>query len=113
MSTGSTELADPTRAASVFAALGDSTRLAVVGRLSTDGPLSIARLTAGSNVTRQAITKHLAILAGAGVVRGVRRGRERIWELAPDQLSEARAFLDEISHQWNQALDRLRTFVEE
>ena len=92
-----TNLAD---AAPVFAALGDATRLALVDRLSTNGPLSIARLTTSSTMTRQAITKHLHVLAGAGLVRDVRRGRERIWELDPDRLNQARLSLEQISQQW-------------
>ncbi len=101
------------QAAPIFAALGDETRLAVVGRLCEGGPWSIARLTAGSSVTRQAITKHLHVLAGAGLVRDARRGRERIWELAPDKLAEARRALDEISKRWDEALERLKLHVEE
>lgn len=113
MSRHSAESAELAQAVPVFAALGDPTRLGLVARLCAGGPLSIARLTTGSAVTRQAITKHLTVLAGAGLVRDVRRGRERIWELDPDRLVEARTWLDEISHQWDEALDRLRTFVEE
>lgn len=105
--------APPAEAAPIFAALGDATRLALVARLSAGGPASIAGLTAGSAVTRQAITKHLTVLAEAGLVRDLRRGRERIWELDLRGLVEARAYLDEISRQWDNALDRLRTFVEE
>ena len=100
------------RAAPVFAALGDPTRIQVVARLCAEGPLSIARLTAGSRVTRQAITKHLDVLADAGLVRGSRQGRERIWELDARRLDEARRCLDQISKQWDDALDRLRSFVE-
>jgi DNA-binding transcriptional ArsR family regulator len=97
----------------VFSALGDATRLALVARLCAGGPQSIARLTAGSEVTRQAITKHLDILAGAGLVHGVRRGRERIWELDTDRLDEARSYLEKISKRWDSALARLRKYVEE
>jgi DNA-binding transcriptional ArsR family regulator len=96
----------------MFAALGDETRLALVGRLSSLGPLSITRLTAGSAVTRQAVTKHLTVLADAGFVRGTRRGRERIWELEPQQVEIARRYLDQVSKRWDEALDRLKTFVE-
>jgi DNA-binding transcriptional ArsR family regulator len=113
MSRPSPRSADLAEAAPVFAALGDATRLALVARLSAGGPGSIAGLTAGSAVTRQAITKHLSVLAGAGLVRDRRRGREHIWELDPDRLADARAYLDEISHQWDEALDRLKRFVEE
>ncbi len=100
-------------AAPVFAALGDETRLALVARLCGDGPQSIARLAAGSAVTRQAITKHLHVLAGAGLVRDVRRGRERIWEIEADRLDDARSYLAEISRSWDAALDRLKQLVEE
>ena len=98
--------------APLFAALGDETRLRVVDRLCTGGPMSIAQLTAGSNVTRQAITKHLLVLAGAGLVRGVRQGRTRLWELKPRQLEEAHRCLDRISKQWDQSLGRLKKLVE-
>ena len=100
-------------AAPVFAALGDATRLGVVARLCADGPLSIAKLSEGAGVTRQAITKHLETLAEAGLVRDVRLGRERIWELEPRRLDAARRELDRISEQWDAAIGRLKAFVEE
>jgi DNA-binding transcriptional ArsR family regulator len=101
------------RSAPVFAALGDQTRLRVVMLLCGDGPASIARLTAGTSVTRQAVTKHLHVLEGAGLVRSARMGRESVWRLNPDHLDEARRRLSEISGQWDKALARLRTIVEE
>jgi DNA-binding transcriptional ArsR family regulator len=100
-------------AAPVFAALGDSTRLRLVARLSGDGPLSIARLSDDSGVTRQAITKHLNALAAAGLARNSRSGRERIWELQTGRLENARRCLDQIADQWDAAIGRLRDFVEE
>ena len=99
-------------AAPIFAALGDETRLALVARLGAGGPLSIAQLTEGSDVTRQAITKHLYVLADAGLVRGTRTGRESRWQLETDQLDAARRSLDLVSQQWDAALERLRAFVE-
>jgi DNA-binding transcriptional ArsR family regulator len=102
-----------TEAAPVFAALGDATRLGLVARLCGDGPLSIASLSEGSGVTRQAVTKHLHALAGAGLVRDTRRGRERIWELEPRRLERARRSLELISDQWDLAIGRLKAFVEE
>jgi DNA-binding transcriptional ArsR family regulator len=99
-------------AAPVFAALGDTTRLRVVARLCVHGPQSITHLSEGSRVTRQAITKHLHALADAGLVRGRRHGRERIWELEPEGLAMARRCLDQISEQWDAAIDRLKAFVE-
>src|SRR5512138_887174 len=100
------------RAAPVFAALGDTTRLGLVSRLCTDGPLSITQLREGTDVTRQAITKHLLALADVGLVRDERRGRERLWALAPEPLDDARRYLDEISAHWDDAIERLRAFVE-
>jgi DNA-binding transcriptional ArsR family regulator len=99
--------------APIFAALGDETRLRLVARLCTDGPMSISRLTDGAGVTRQAITKHLHVLAEAGVVRSLRHGRESIWELEPRQLEEARRCLDLISQQWDESLGRLKRLVED
>ena len=99
-------------AAPVFAALGESTRLRLVSRLCSEGPLSIARLSEGSGVTRQAITKHLDTLAHAGVVRDSRSGRERIWEIETRRIEIARRCLDQISGQWDAVVERLRAFVE-
>jgi DNA-binding transcriptional ArsR family regulator len=99
-------------AAPVFAALGDETRLRLVARLCTDGPQSIARLTEGAEVTRQAISKHLRVLEEAGVVRGSRDGRESVWEIEPRRLDDARRSLDLISARWDAAIDRLRALVE-
>jgi len=100
-------------AAPVFAALGEATRLTLVAKLCKQGPLSIARLSDGTGVTRQAITKHLHTLADAGLVHGTRCGRERIWELETKRLDKARQCLDQISDQWDMAIARLRAFVEE
>jgi DNA-binding transcriptional ArsR family regulator len=96
----------------VFAALGDETRMRLVLRLSNEGPLSISRLTLGSKVTRQAITKHLRVMNEAGLVRNLRRGRESEWRLEQRRLEDARRYLDTISRQWDEALGRLRAFVE-
>lgn len=102
-----------TEAAPVFAALGDATRLRLIARLCVDGPLSIVRLSEGAGVTRQAITKHLHALADAGLVRGSRRGRERIWELEPRRIERTRRYLKDISNEWDAAIGRLKAFVEE
>lgn len=99
--------------APVFAALGDGTRLRLVSRLCEDGPLSISKLTAGSDVTRQAITKHLRVLEEAGLVRGARHGRESVWQLERQRVAEARHYLDLIAKEWDAALGRLRQLVED
>ena len=99
--------------ASVFAALGDKRRLRLVRKLCGGNAQSISQLTAGSHLTRQAITKHLRVLERAGVVRSVRRGRESLFEFKPQPIAEIREYLDLISAQWDQALGRLKSFVEE
>lgn len=104
---------DPQAAAVLFAALGDGTRLDLLWRLSRHGPGSIAELAAEGAVSRQAVTKHLKVLADAGYVRGARRGREHIWRVQPRRFDEARACLDRISREWDVALSRLKQFVED
>ena len=103
----------PSRAVPVFAALGDPTRLRLLGRLSVVGPLSITRLSRGTGVTRQAITKHLHTLGAAGLVRHARRGRERVWDLDRRRLETAKRYLEQITTQWDAAAARLKAFVEE
>ncbi len=98
--------------ADVFAALGDATRLALIVRLGDGGPASIVRLTEGSRMTRQAVTKHLAVLERAGLVRRARTGRESLWAIERDGLTAAQAWLDLMSRRWDDRLDALRAFVE-
>jgi DNA-binding transcriptional ArsR family regulator len=98
--------------APLFAALGDETRLRLVSRLCHEGPMSITRLTAGTRVTRQAVTKHLRVMQHAGLVRVSHLGRESIWRLELQRLEDARHYLEIISKQWDDALGRLRKFVE-
>src|ERR1041385_1118792 len=107
-SRGATALQLPD-AVPLFAALGDATRL----RLSAGGPLSITRLSEGTGVTRQAITRHLHALGHAGLVRHARRGREQVWDLNRERLERAKRYLDQIAAQWDDAAERLRAFVED
>src|SRR5712691_242000 len=97
----------------VFTALADATRLRLLGRLSVDGPLSIARLSEGTGVTRQAITRHLDALGRVGLVRDARRGRERVFSLDAKRLDMARQYLDRVAAQWDAAAARLKAFVEQ
>jgi DNA-binding transcriptional ArsR family regulator len=99
--------------ASIFAALGDETRLAVVQRLCARGPSSLSTLSEGANVSRQAVTKHLHVLASAGLVCRKRRDGATIWELTGRGLDDARRALDAISRDWDAALSRLRDLVEQ
>jgi DNA-binding transcriptional ArsR family regulator len=100
---------DPAR---VFAALGDVTRLGLLRRLGAEGPLSITRLSAGTGVTRQAITRHLDALGRAGLVRDSRRGRERVFSLEAKRLEKARQYLDQVAAHWDAAAARLKAFTE-
>jgi predicted transcriptional regulator len=101
-----------TGSAVVFAALGDETRLRLVSRLCTDGPMSIARLSAGFAISRQAITKHLRVMEDAGLLRSTQEGRESVWQVEQRRLAAARRYLQMISSEWDQTLGRLKSFVE-
>jgi DNA-binding transcriptional ArsR family regulator len=98
--------------APVFAALGDATRLSLVARLSDGRPHSISQLTEGSKLTRQAITKHLRVLESVGMVHRSRTGRESRFEFSPQPIEGIKQYLDLVSQQWDQALSRLKSFVE-
>ena len=99
-------------AAPIFAALGDETRLRLIAVLCAGGAMSIAQLTSGTEITRQAVTKHLRVLADAGMVHDVKVGRERLWEFEPTQLEEARRSLEVIGQHWDKALNKLKMAVE-
>ena len=96
----------------VFAALGDETRLLLVAKLCAGQTYSISQLTRGSRLSRQAITKHLRVLEGAGIVHSSRAGRESLFEFDPEPIAEVREYLRFVSEQWDEALGRLKAFVE-
>lgn len=98
--------------APVFAALGDPQRMLLISRLCQKGPLSVTHLTEGTSITRQAVTKHLRVLEAAGVTRSEKTGRETVWALDRRPLSKARDHLALIERQWDEAIERLRAFVE-
>lgn len=98
--------------APVFFALGDKTRLQLIAALCVGGVFSIAQLTANTALTRQAVTKHLQVLADAGLVKDLKIGRERLWQFEPQQLDEARRTLELIARQWDQALGRFKLAME-
>jgi DNA-binding transcriptional ArsR family regulator len=110
--TGDARAARRRHHAVVFAALGDETRLSLVTILSAGEPRSIAQLTGGSRLTRQAITKHLRVLENAGIVRSARSGRESLYEFEPEPMNELKQYLTRVSEQWDEALGRLKTLVE-
>lgn len=101
------------KSAPLFAALGDETRLSIVARLGSEGPLSIVALTEGTEVTRQAISKHLSVLERAGLIRASKAGRERHYEVKSAQLNELRRCLDVINRHWDDALTRLKKHLED
>jgi DNA-binding transcriptional ArsR family regulator len=109
LSRGHAQSAQP---ALLFAALGDKTRLAIVAHLSSGRASSIAQLTAGSRLTRQAVTKHLRVLQRAGIVHSRRDGREKLFVLDPEPMRELQEYLLHVSEQWDHALLRLKAFVE-
>jgi DNA-binding transcriptional ArsR family regulator len=98
--------------APIFAALGDRTRLSLLSRLSDGEPRSIAALSADTDLTRQAVTKHLHVLQDVGLVSSIRVGRESRFAYRPEPLMAARSYLDEVSMRWDEALARLKSFVE-
>ena len=99
--------------APVFAALGDPTRLALVAELADGRPRSLTALAKGSNLTRQAVSKHLRVLESAGLVTSLRVGRETRYAFRPEPLTGVLTWFDEIGRQWDDALDRLKSFVED
>jgi DNA-binding transcriptional ArsR family regulator len=98
--------------APVFAALGDETRLLLVGRLCRGEPLSISELSQGAGLTRQAVTKHLRVLEEVDIVHGERHGRRMLFRFVPEPVRDATEYLDTVSGQWEQTLARLKAFVE-
>src|SRR5437660_11975330 len=99
--------------APVLAALGDETRLSLLAKLCGGEPHSISQLTQGSKLTRQAITKHLRVLESVGIVHSVRMGRENLFEFNPEPVEQMKKYLDLLSEQWDQALSKLKSFVED
>lgn len=91
---------------------GDATRLRLIAVLCAGGAMSITQRTTGTDITRQAVTKHLRVLADAGLVRDVKAGRERLWAFELEQLERARRSLELIAQQWDHALAKLKAAVE-
>jgi DNA-binding transcriptional ArsR family regulator len=100
-------------AAPLFDALGDPNRLRIIVRLCDLGPSSTSQVTQVIPVTRQAASKHLALLENAGLVTSTRRGRERVWTVQTEPLARASDYLNQLSRRWDSAVDRLRAYVED
>src|ERR1700678_2351940 len=98
--------------AAVFAALGDETRLSLLARLCDGQRYSIAELTEGTKLTRQAVTKHLRVLERVRIVHGTREGRESLFQFDPQPVIEMKDYLEQVSKQWDSALVSLKSLVE-
>lgn len=98
--------------AAVFAALGDETRLSLLAKLRSGRRYSIAELTEGTRLTRQAVTKHLRVLERVRIVHRAREGRESLFRFDPQPVIEMKQYLELVSKEWDGALARLKTFVE-
>lgn len=94
----------------VFAALSDPTRRGVVRRLA-EGSATATELAADLPVSRQAVAKHLAALADAGLVRAERRGREVRYRLTPEPLGSAVSWIADLDTTWAARLAALRDHV--
>jgi DNA-binding transcriptional ArsR family regulator len=94
-----------------FAALGDPTRREILHAVAARGDATATELAAALPVTRQAVAKHLGILAGAGLVESRRAGRETRYAPTPEPLGEAIAWMTELGAQWDARLARLKRSV--
>jgi len=95
--------------ATALEALGDPTRRAVFERLLA-GPRAVGELARGLPVSRPAVSQHLRVLKGAGLVTDERQGTRRLYRIEPDGLAELRAYLDRF---WDEALASFREAAEE
>jgi ArsR family transcriptional regulator, cadmium/lead-responsive transcriptional repressor len=96
----------------VFAALADPTRREVVRRLAEEGPATATELAGDLPVTRQAVAKHLATLAEAGLVTSDRQGRETRFSFTPQPLADAVSWMADVSAQWDDRLQALSQYLE-
>ena len=95
----------------VFSALGDPTRREVLEQIATRGEATATELAAAMPITRQAVAKHLNVLAGAGLVAPRRAGRETRYAPTPEPLGDAIAWMTELGAQWDARLARLQKSV--
>jgi len=90
----------------LLAALGDETRLRLLVQLASEGPGSSAHLTSKAPVSRQAITKHLNVLATAGLLTSERDGRQRVWSIDTKRITHVRKLLKQLSLGWEETSTR-------
>ena len=99
--------------ATIFAALGEPTRIGLIDQLGDGAPRSISTLARDLPISRQALTKHLRVLEVAGLATVERDGRETLYRIDPAGLLAAEAWIGTVSRQWDSAIDRLKRHVEE
>ncbi len=92
--------------------MGDATRLSLLAKLRGGTQHSIADLTRGTKLTRQAVTKHLRVLERVRIVHGTHAGRESLFQMVPQSIHDMQAYLQAVSQEWDSALARLKLFVE-
>jgi DNA-binding transcriptional ArsR family regulator len=97
---------------SVFHALADPTRRAMIRALSDSGPATLAELSSRMPMSRQAVAKHLTLLRDAGLVAGQGEVRGRRYELRPGALSDAMGWMVDVGAGWDARLRRLKREVE-
>jgi DNA-binding transcriptional ArsR family regulator len=95
----------------VFAALGDAKRRQLLETISARGSATATELAAELPVTRQAVAKHLAALAGAGLVTSDRAGRETHYRVTPEPLEDAIVWMARVGGEWDRRLARLRRYL--
>ena len=98
--------------APIFAALGDATRLHLLVRLSDGRQHSIGQLSTGLELSRQGVTKHLQVMEEVGLVVSTRIGRENRFHYVPESMAPVQTYLQQVSQQWDEAIERLKTLVE-
>lgn len=93
----------------VFNALGDPTRRRLVAHLSSLGAASCTELSRVLPISRQAVSKHLDLLAEAGLVSSRRHGRAVVYRLTPKPFADAVSWMTHVGAQWDDRLDALRS----
>lgn len=100
-------------APTLFRAMGDPLRYAMVERLSAESPLSVGRITEGLDLTRQGARRQLQVLVDAGLVALEPKGREVLAHLQPEALSAMHHMVEHLAKRWDRRLEALKRHVEE
>jgi DNA-binding transcriptional ArsR family regulator len=104
-------MADKTNAVDPFRAIADPTRRAVLDLLASD-ELTVSELVERFHMSQPAISQHLRVLRQAGLVRGRREGRKRVYQIRPEQLKPISEWVSQYERFWKQKLRNLGNFLE-